>query len=227
MNDVNPLASIKVKSLHADDRPREKAISQGIKVLSNAELLAIVLGGGLPGLSVIDLSRDMLQKCDNSLIELSRAAIPELKRKFKGVGDAKAVQIAATFELGRRWRDEMDDTERRHHTTVKSSTDAYAYMRSRVELLPYEEFWVIMLSRSATIMQARCISQGGTAATVVDSKLLFRHAIDALASSIILVHNHPSGNLSPSVQDDQLTRRLAEAGKLLDIKVLDHLIITL
>lgn len=226
INSAKTFTSIRVHDLQAEDRPREKAMLHGVKALSDAELLAIVLGGGLPGMSVLDMSRDMLLRCDNSLVNLSRSQIGEMKRKFKGVGDAKAVLISAVFELGRRWRDEMADVERRKRTRVASSCDAYNFIRGRVELLPYEEFWVLMLSRSNTITEARCVSQGGTASTVVDSKLLFRHAIDALASGIILVHNHPSGNLKPSAQDDALTRRLSDAGKMLDIKVLDHLIVT-
>ncbi|MBD5186214.1 MAG: DNA repair protein RadC [Bacteroides sp.] len=223
---TSPFSSIRVQDLQEDDRPREKALRHGIKALSNAELLAIVLGGGLPGMSVLDMSRDILLKTDNSLINLSRAEIGEMKRKFKGVGTAKAILVSAVFELGRRWRDEMADAESRRPTQVRSSEDAYRFIRGRVELLPHEEFWVLMLSRSNIITEARCISQGGTAATVVDAKLLFRHAIDSLASSIILVHNHPSGNLKPSMEDDNLTRRLGEAGKLLDIRVIDHLIVT-
>ena len=223
---TEPFASIRVQDLQEDDRPREKAMRHGVKALSDAELLAIVLGGGLPGMSVLDMSRDILHRCDNSLVSLSRARIDEMKRKFKGVGDAKAVLVAAVFELGRRWRDEMADVDSRKRLRVTSSDDAYRFIRGRVELLPYEEFWVLMLSRANVITGACCVSQGGTAATVVDAKLLFRHAIDALASGIILVHNHPSGNLAPSHEDDVLTQRLAEAGKLLDIRILDHLIVT-
>lgn len=226
INTPQTFTSIRVHDLQEDDRPREKAMRHGVKALSDAELLAIVLGGGLPGMSVLDMSRDMLQKSDNSLVTLSRFQIGEMKRKFRGVGDAKAVLVAAVFELGRRWRDEMADAAGRRRTRVTSSADAYRFIRGRVELLPYEEFWVLMLSRSNTITEARCVSQGGTAATVVDAKLLFRHAVDALAAGVILVHNHPSGNLTPSAQDDALTKRLSEAGRLLDIKVTDHLIVT-
>lgn len=220
------MSTIKILDLSADDRPREKAQRNGIGSLSDAELLAIVLGGGLPGMSVTDMSREMLLSCDNSLLTLSKSGIAELKRRFKGVGAAKATLIAAVFELGRRWRDEVAKTENDKPKKISDSAGAYRMMRSRLEHLPYEEFWVILLTRANTLIDIKCVSRGGISSTVVDSKLIFRHAIDALAAGIILVHNHPSGNLEPSGNDHALTRSIVYGAGMLDIRVLDHLIIS-
>ncbi len=217
---------IKMLDRQESDRPREKALRQGIRALSNVELLAIVLGEGLRGIPVIDMSRDILHRSDNSLLTLSKSGIAEMKRKFKGVGDAKAVLIAAVFELSRRWRDEVDAATGQQPTKITSSADIYRLVRSSMEHLPHEEFRTVMLSRANNVITQTCISRGGTTATVVDPKLIFRSAIDTLAAGIILVHNHPSGNLTPSPQDDALTRRIADGAKLLDIRLLDHLIIS-
>ncbi|ROT05350.1 DNA repair protein RadC [Muribaculaceae bacterium Isolate-104 (HZI)] len=211
----------RIADLSEDDRPREKAIRNDIRTLSNSELLAIILGGGMAGKSVMDLSREMLGKADNSLERLSRMPIAELCRSFKGVGPAKAVSLAAAFELGIRCRDEKTS----QNDVVRSSTDAYSYMRRYLERLDREEFWIMTLSRSNRITDAVCISKGGTSATVVDIKLLMKTAVDKLASGIIAVHNHPSGNLRPSAEDDRLTDKIKEAAKLLDMRLLDHIII--
>ncbi len=212
----------KISDLDDGDKPREKAMAQGIRSLSNAELLAIVFGSGLPGKSVIQLSQEILASCGNRLSRLSRMSIHEVSSKYNGIGPAKAISLAAAFELGCRCRDEevTDDPQ------IKSSEDAYNIMRGRLERLNYEEFWILMLSRSNRVIYEEQLSQGGTASTIVDVKLLFKSAIDRLASGIILVHNHPSGNSKPSPEDDSLTRRIVEAAKLLEIKVLDHIIIT-
>ena len=146
----------------------------------------------------------------------------ELMRKYKGVGPAKAVSLAAAFELGRRNREQAGMHE---DPLIRSSADAVSLMQPHLEALDYEEFWVLMLSRANRVKYRRCISQGGTAATVVDVKLLLKRAVDCLAEGIILVHNHPSGNPVPSGQDDALTRKIKEGAALLDIRVLDHIII--
>jgi DNA repair protein RadC len=148
--------------------------------------------------------------------------IGEVVNKYNGIGPAKAISLAAAFELGCRCRDEevADDPQ------IRQSSDVYNIMRNRLERLNYEEFWVLMLSRSNRVIYEERLSQGGTASTVVDIKLLFKSVIDKLASGIILVHNHPSGNCTPSQEDDRLTHRIKDAGTLLDIKVFDHIIIT-
>lgn len=213
--------AVRIADLSEDDKPREKAMRSGIKSLSNAELLAIVFGGGIPGKSVIDLSRDMLASVDNSLAKLAGMSIGQLSRSYKGIGPAKAVGLAAAFELGMRCRDE----QARQQITVTGPEDAYKYVRGYIENLDHEEFWILLLNRANRIMGARCISSGGTAATVVDVKMVARTALDNMASAIILSHNHPSGNLNPSGEDDRLTAKIKGAAELLDIRVLDHIIV--
>ena len=217
--------SLRVADLSDDARPREKALANGIGALSDSELLAIILAGGIPGMSVIDMSQHMLHEANNSLVNLDKMGIRELIRNFKGVGEAKAVSVAAAFELGHRYYRELE-TRAKKGFQIRSSEDAYKYIRGRIQALDYEEFWVLMLSRSARIKGEQRISQGGLSATVVDPKLLFRHVLDHLASGIILVHNHPSENLSPSPEDDALTHKILEAARLLDVQVLDHIIVT-
>ena len=212
----------RISDLDDSDKPREKALAQGIRSLSNAELLAIVFGSGLPGKSVVQLSQEILGSCNNRLSRLSRMSIHEVVSKYNGIGPAKAISLAAAFELGCRCRDE----EVAEDPIIRQSDDIYKIMRNRLERLNYEEFWVLMLSRSNRVIYEEKLSQGGTASTIVDIKLLLKSSIDKLASSIILVHNHPSGNSNPSLEDDKLTRRITDAATLLDIKVLDHIIIT-
>ncbi len=220
--DQSPFISVKIHDLGNDEKPREKALSLGIRSLSDAELLAIIFGGGLPGMSVIDMSRNILHDCDNRIDNLARLSMNELMSKYKGVGQAKAVSLAAAFELGRRNREQ---TMNNIQPVIKSSNDVVLLMQPLLEQLDYEEFWVLMLNRSNRVMYKRCISQGGTASTVVDVKLLLKRAIDCLAEGIILVHNHPSGNKRPSIEDDSLTRRIQTGANYLGIKVLDHVII--
>ncbi len=212
----------RIADLDEGDKPREKALSQGIRSLSNAELLAIIFGSGLPGKSVISMSQEILASCDNRLSRLSRLSIHEMKKKFKGVGTAKAISLAAAFELGLRTRDEDAALD----PQIKSSIDIYNIMRIKLERLEYEEFWVLYLSRSNRIIYEECMSKGGVSGTITDIRLILKRALELLASGIILVHNHPSGNLRPSPDDDRITTKTKEAAKLLDINVLDHLIIT-
>lgn len=212
----------RIADLDDSDKPREKALSLGIRSLSNAELLAIIFGSGLPGKSVISMSQEILASCDNRLSRLSRLSIHEMKKRFKGVGTAKAISLVAAFELGLRTRDEDVALD----TQIKNSTDIYNMMRVKLQRLEYEEFWVLYLSRSNRVIFEECMSKGGVSGTVTDIRLILKRAIELLASGIILVHNHPSGNLRPSPDDDRITTKAKEAAKLLDINVLDHLIIT-
>lgn len=213
--------SLRIADLNDDDKPREKAMRNGIRSLSDTELIAILLGGGLPGKSVIDLSREIYESYSHSLSDLARSSIREMCKRFKGIGPAKAITLAAALELGGRRKDIQ--TEKKPQ--IKSSEDAYNAIRQRLENIPVEEFWVILLSRANRIVAKECVSRGGTAATVVDVKLIMKHAIEHLASGMILVHNHPSDNVTPSAQDDQLTSKIRQAAQLLDLRVLDHLII--
>lgn len=219
--------NIKILDLALNDRPREKALRNGIATLSDAELIAVVLRDGLPGFSVLDMSRSLLRAADNSLPAISAMTPEEMTRKFKGIGNAKAITLAAAFELGMRNARQLEAeiARRKAATRVTSSRDAYDFIHERLYLLPHEEFWIIMLSRANTIIGSHCVSRGGMTATVVDARLIMHTAINHLAAGLILIHNHPSGNLNPSAQDDSLTRRIAEAGKLLEIKILDHLIV--
>lgn len=212
----------RIADLCDDDKPREKAIAHGIRTLSDTELIAILLGGGVPGKSVIELSRELYQACGNSLSTMAQMSIRDMSSRFHGIGPAKAVTIAAALELGGRRKDIKPSDKPR----ITSSEAAYEAIRNNVENLATEEFWILLISRSGRLIAKECISRGGTAATVVEPKIVMKHAIGHLASSIILVHNHPSGNLNPSPQDDALTKRLKDAGDIMEIRVIDHLIVS-
>lgn len=204
-----------------DDRPREKLMSKGRHVLSDAELVAILIASGNTEETAVELSKRILNSVNNNLNELGKLTINDLT-KFRGIGEAKAISIIAALELGRR-RKETESTKREKITT---STGVYELFRPLLLDLPHEEFWVILLNRSSSIIKKEMISRGGVSGTVVDSKIIFKSAVENLASSVILCHNHPSGNTKPSEQDIQITKKLKEAGKLLEIPVLDHVIIS-
>ncbi|GAB3510145.1 JAB domain-containing protein [Emticicia fontis] len=202
-----------------EDRPREKLMLKGRAALSDAELIAILIGSGTRELSAVDLSKLILHSVGNNLNELAKLSINDLM-KFKGVGDAKAISIAAALELGRRRK----ESEVLKKTKITSSADAYQAIRPYLLDLSHEQFWVLLLNRANEIIRPFQVSIGGVAGTVADPKIIFKSAIEYLASAIILVHNHPSGNLTPSQADLDLTKRVKEAGRLLDIPILDHLI---
>ena len=211
----------RVCDLHAEDKPREKALQHGIQSLTTAELIAIILGSGMVGKSVISLARDILHDNDNNVFSISQMSIDELCSRYKGIGPAKAISLRAAFELGTRAIDDAANLPVR----ITSSKDIYDLMRQKLQSLNHEEFWILHLSRANRVMARECVSRGGTAATVVDKKIILKSAVNKLSSSIVLLHNHPSGNLIPSQQDDQITNQLKEGAKLLDIRVLDHVII--
>ena len=214
-------SSIKISQLAEEDRPREKLLLKGKGALSDAELVAILIGSGTTSVSAVDLSRNILASVNHDLAELSRRSIQDLK-KFKGIGEAKAISIVAALELGRRRK----DAEPVKKPKITCSTDIYHLMKADLLDEPVEHFFLILLSRSNQVIRKVRISQGGTAGTVVDSKLVFKSALEHLAQSIILVHNHPSGSLRPSSQDISLTQRLVKTGRELDLPVLDHVIFT-
>lgn len=203
-----------------DDRPREKLLNNGKLALSNAELIAILLGSGNRDESAVDLAQRILNDADNNLIELSKFDISSLK-KFKGIGDAKAISIVAALELGKRRREE--ETIKKNKVT--SSKDVFEVMQSVLADLQYEQFWVLLLSRSNKILKKINISDGGVSGTVADPKRIFKIALENLASGIILCHNHPSGNISPSVEDKNITKKIKYGVKYFDIQLLDHIII--
>lgn len=202
------------------DRPREKLLLKGKASLSDAELMAILLGSGSKNESAVDLSRRILSSIDHNLIELSKMTVPELK-KFKGIGEAKAISIVAALELGRRRR----GAEVVKRKTVTSSRDAFELLQPYLGDLQYEQFVVVLLNRANHVLKVVNVSDGGVSGTVVDPKKVFRIALDGNASSVILGHNHPSGNCTPSNEDVALTRKLSKAGAVLDINVYDHLIV--
>ena len=208
-----------VRTWAEEDRPREKLLLKGKSVLSDAELIAILIGSGTRSLSAVDVSKLILQSVNNDLNQLARLSIKDLM-KIKGIGEAKAITIISALELGRR-RKELEPELR---TKIIASSVAYEIMKPHLSDLPYEEFWVILLNRANEVMRKERISMGGVAGTVVDPKIIFKIALEPLASSIILVHNHPSGQLVASQEDKSITQKLKEAGKILDIPILDHII---
>ncbi len=210
-----------IKSWAEEDRPREKLLAKGRAALSDAELIAILLGSGTVKLSAVDVAKLMLQGVGHDLNELARQSVKQLCR-HPGIGEAKAISVVAALELGRR-RKEADAPAR---TTITCSRDIYNLVRPNLMDLPHEEFWVILLNRANVVMRKVAVSQGGVAGTVADPKMIFKEALEQLASSIILVHNHPSGNRQPSAADIALTKKLRQAGDFLDLPILDHLIYT-
>ncbi|MDF2450127.1 MAG: repair protein RadC [Bacteroidota bacterium] len=209
-----------IKSWAEDDRPREKLVSKGRQALSDAELLAILLSSGNRDETAVRLAQRILNEYANSINELAKASLHDLMT-YKGVGEAKAVTIAAALEIGRRRGSESQDEK----IKITSSKNAFAVLKSKLTDLPHEEFWVIFMSRSNSVIKTECISRGGISGTVVDIRLILKPAIHHLASAIILAHNHPSGNLKPSQEDIHLTKKIKEAAKLMDISLQDHLII--
>tara|TARA_R110001592_G_scaffold1788_1_gene10607 strand:+ start:2186 stop:2875 length:690 start_codon:yes stop_codon:yes gene_type:complete len=204
-----------------EDRPREKLLLKGKAALSDAELIAILIGSGSRELSAVDLSKKILSNSNHDLNTLAKQSVTELQQ-FKGIGEAKAISIVSALELGRR-RKVFESAKK---MKIGNSKDAYELMKAELMDQPVEQFWVIMLKRNNEVIQKRVISLGGVSGTVADPKVIFKKALEDLASGIILVHNHPSGNLKPSQADIKLTEKLKNAGNLLEIPVLDHIIFT-
>jgi DNA repair protein RadC len=218
MVDYNPIRGI--RSWAEDDRPREKLLLKGRAALSDAELIAILIGSGSADESSVSLSKRILSSIENKLSQLAKLSVRDLTQ-FKGIGEAKAISIIAAFELGRRRK----NTETDKRVKITDSQTAFEVVYTNLGDLSHEEFWVIFLNRANEVIGKENISKGGVSGTVVDPKVVFKQAVQFPASAIILAHNHPSGNLKPSSADHQLTKKLKEAGKALDIPVLDHLII--
>jgi DNA repair protein RadC len=212
---------INIKSWNEEDRPREKLMQQGRRSLSEAELIAILIGSGSKNESAVELSKRILNAQSNDLNQLSKLSVPELS-KFKGIGEAKAISIIAALELGRR-RKEQTLTEK---PRIGHSRDAFQILNPYFADLAYEEFWIILLNRANFVLSKHLISKGGQAGTIADPKIIFNLALLNQASGIMLAHNHPSGNLKPSQADIALTQKMIAGGRLLDLQVLDHLILT-
>jgi len=217
---VEDNAPLNIKSWSPEDRPREKLLLKGTSALSDAELVAILIGSGTPKMSAVELSKKILLQGNNNLNELARLSIKDLM-KIKGIGEAKAITIVAALELGRR-RKEQDPEEK---PKITSSKDAFDLLKGDMMDLPKEEFWVLLMNRANRVTKKKRVSEGGVSGTVADPKIIYKLALEELASGIIVAHNHPSGNLQASQSDIDLTRKLKEAGKFLEIQLLDHIII--
>ena len=214
-------SSTSIKNWAIDDRPREKLLAKGKESLSDSELLAILISTGSKNKSAVELAKEVLSLGKNNLNELGKISLTELMT-IKGIGEAKAITLAAALELGRR----RQATSFLNKTFVKSSNELAEFLKAKLKDYAYEIFAVVYLNKSNKINHFEIISKGGMTSTVVDPRILFRKAFDVEATSIVLCHNHPSGSLKPSRQDEELTQKLKEAGKYLDIQVIDHLIVS-
>ena len=213
---------LSIKNWAIDDRPREKLLGKGASALTDAELLAILIGSGSQTETAVQLSQRILTKANNNLHQLGNISISELIKSFKGIGEAKAITIVAALELGRR-RKASDILQR---AQITGSQQAAELFMSLMGDLPHEEFWVLYLNHANRILHKQRIAQGGISATTVDIRLIFRTALEKNATAIIVSHNHPTGNLQASPADMQLTERIVHAGRLFDIRCLDHIIVS-
>ena len=212
---------LNLKEWAVEDRPREKMLSRGPRALSDAELIAILIGSGSAEETAVELSRRILHAVDNDLDDLGRRNSDFLTR-FKGIGEATAINILAAMELGRRRREITLPGK----PAITGSHEAAALMTPLLGDLDHEEFWILLLNRSNRVLDKYMVSKGGITGTVIDVRTIMKCAVEKSATSMILCHNHPSGNLSPSDADLQITRKIKDAGQLMEIQVLDHLIIT-
>jgi DNA repair protein RadC len=219
--DMNDNFSLTLKDWADEDKPREKMLSKGKKELTNAELLAILLRSGLPGKSVVEIAKEVLTRSKNSLTTLSQMEFNQLST-IKGVGAAKATTLMAALELGWRMQGEIANDK---EIVISDSRTLFNYMAPLLADLDHEEFWAIFLSTRGKVLGRQRISLGGQTHTQVDPRILFRNALECKAVSLMVAHNHPSGTIRASHEDKQLTRRLSEAGSLLEIKLLEHIII--
>jgi DNA repair protein RadC len=210
-----------IKHWAEDDRPREKLILKGRQNLSDSEILAIILGSGTRKKSALELAQEIMAKAGNDLYKLGQYSVNDLL-SFHGVGTAKAVSIIAALELGRRRKESLQKERLR----VTSSEVAFEILRPLLSDIRHEEFYILLLDKSNHVLKVEQISKGGVDATIADGKIIFHLALSNLASGIILAHNHPSGNLKASMEDQKLTKKLAEFGQMVGIHILDHLIIT-
>jgi DNA repair protein RadC len=221
-----PPTRLSIKAWAEEDRPREKLVLKGTQALSDAELIAILVGSGTSEDSAVEVCKKLLHKVEFDLGRLGRMSVEEIiQLNVKGIGKARAVAIAAALELGRRRQSASAEQSRRARNRITSSREIFDYMAPKLADKSHEEFHVIFLNRSNVIITHECMSSGGLAGTVADPRVIFKRALDHKASYIAACHNHPSGNLRPSPADLKLTRSLSEAGRLLDIVLLDHVIV--
>ncbi len=213
--------SFSIKDWADDDKPREKLAQKGRSALSDAELIAILIGSGNKEESAVELSKRILAAANNNLADLGKLSLKQLMQ-FKGIGEAKAITIAAALEIGRRRRGEA----RNKVEKIRGSQDVFHVLQPLLGELPHEEFWIVYLNNSNKILHKEQLSKGGITGTLVDVRLVMKQALELGAIGLVLAHNHPSGTLKPSTADKEITLKLKRAAEALDIKVLDHLIIT-
>lgn len=212
---------LNIKDWAEEDRPREKMLLKGVSALSDAELLGILIGSGNKSETAVELSQRILHSVSNNLNTLGKLEIKDLIKDFKGIGEAKAITIVAALELGKRRK----LSEALVSPQITSSKDVYDIFHPILADLKHEEVWVLFLNRANKVVKNIQISKGGLTATVVDIRLIMKEGIQSLASAMVLCHNHPSGNTHPSDDDDQITKRLKDAGHIMDIRLLDHIIV--
>lgn len=211
---------LNIKSWAEEDRPREKLLLKGKNALSDAELIAILIGSGNKTETAVELAKRILASVNNDLNQLAKLNLTDLMQ-FNGIGEAKAISIAAALELGRRRKESTEEKK----IKISSSKNAYEAISDVLSDLPHEEFWVLYLNRKNEVIKRENISKGGVTGTVADGKIIFKNAINALASAVVLCHNHPSGNLNPSQADIELTKKMKGIGVLMDTPVIDHIIV--
>jgi len=211
--------NLTIKQWASEDRPREKLLTKGISTLSDTELLAILLSSGTKNMTAVELAKYTLSTVNNNLNTLGKLNVDELT-KINGIGQAKAVTIIAALELGKRRKVSDINQEK-----IASSEDVFNLFYHKIGDIRHEEFWILYLSRANKVIDKQKISMGGVSGTIVDIRIILKHAIEKLASSIVLVHNHPSGNTNPSEEDKKLTKKIKQASELVDIAILDHVII--
>ncbi|MDR1372846.1 MAG: DNA repair protein RadC [Dysgonamonadaceae bacterium] len=213
---------LSVKELSPEDQPREKLLMKGVDALSNAELLAIIIGSGNRDETSVELSQRILKSVSNNINGLGKLSVKHLISNFKGIGEAKAISIVAALELGKRRKFETVEES----NIIISSKQIYQYFERLLCDIPYEEFWALFMNNANRIIGRKKISQGGVSEASVDIKLVFHEAVTALASKVIICHNHPSGNIQPSIPDDNLTSRIQTGMKSLGIQLIDHVIVS-
>lgn len=218
--EINESKKLNIKNWSPEDRPREKLLLKGTSALSDAELIAILISTGTAKMTAVELARLILQHVKNDLNALARLTVKDLT-KIKGIGEAKAISIVAALELGRRRK----DLEPGEKPKISGSKDAFELLKGDLMDLHKEEFWVLLLNRANRLVAKKRVSEGGVGGTVADPKIIYKLALEELASGVIVAHNHPSGNVTASTQDVELTRKLKEGGKMLEIQLLDHIII--
>ena len=220
-NRKSTMGKLSIKQWAEEDRPREKLLLKGVSALSDSELLAILIGSGNDEESAVELGKRILMKAGNDLNKLGRMGVSDLVGQFKGIGPAKAITLIAALELGRRRK----STEAADRKKITSSRDGYEHFFPILADLNHEETWALLTDRSNKVLITLQVSRGGISGTVVDIRLILREALNYYASGIILAHNHPSGNCSPSPQDTQITKKLKEAAQWMDMTLLDHIIV--